>query len=77
MNSSAVFIFSDLCRRISNVSGDIREASFLCQRIAITAQQLNSVLFRDSFLPDDDCDLVCTSAFVFNYFRFYSTTEVL
>ena len=34
-----------ISRRISTVSGDIRESSYLFQRIAITIQRFNSVLF--------------------------------
>ena len=56
MNSYAVSFFSDLSHRISAVSGDIRESSYLFQRIAITIQRSNSVLFGDSFLPGDDFD---------------------
>ena len=55
-NSSTVSLFSDLSRRISTVSGDIRDSSYLFQRIAITIQRFNSVLFGDSFLPGDDLD---------------------
>ena len=56
MNSSTVSFFSDLSRRISTVSGEIRESSYQFQRIAITIQRFNSVLFGDSFLPGDDFD---------------------
>jgi len=56
MNSSTVSFFSDLGRKISSVSGDIRESSYLFQRIAVTIQRFNSVLFRDSFLPGDNFD---------------------
>jgi len=42
--------------QISTVSGGIRESSYLFQRIAITIQRFNSVLFGDSFLPGDDFD---------------------
>ena len=56
MNSSTVSFFSDLSRRISIVSGGIREPSYLFQRIAITIRRFNSVLFGDSFLPGDDLD---------------------
>jgi len=41
---------------VSGQSGDIRESSYLFQRIAITIQRFNSVLFGDSFLPGDDFD---------------------
>ena len=40
----------------NNISGDIRESSYIFQRIAITIQRFNSVLFGDSFLPGDDFD---------------------
>ena len=56
MNSSTVSFFSELSRRISTVSGDIRESSYLFQCVAITIQRFNSVLFGDSFLPGDDFD---------------------
>jgi len=56
MNSSTVSFFSDLSRRISTVSGDIRESSYLFQCIAITIQWFNSVLLGDSFLLGDDFD---------------------
>ena len=56
MNCSTVSFFSDLGRRISSVSGDIREY-YLFQCIAVTIQRFNSMLFfRDSFLSSDDFD---------------------
>jgi len=57
MNTSVVSFFQDLGRKISQVSGDTREASFLFQRIAVTTQRFNSQLFRDSnFVAQDDSD---------------------
>ena len=50
MNSSAFSFYQNLGRRISQVSGDEREASYLYQRIAVITQRFNSVLFRDSFV---------------------------
>jgi len=44
MNSSTVSFFSDLGRRISTVSDDIRESLCLFQRIPITIQRFNSAL---------------------------------
>jgi len=55
-NSSAVSFFQDLGRRISQVSGDSREASYLFQRIAVTTQRFNSVLFQDSFVAHESQD---------------------
>jgi len=56
MNSSAVSFFQDLSRRINQVSGDSREASYLSQRIAVTIQRFNSVLFRDFFVTQESQD---------------------
>jgi len=36
--------------------GDSREASYLFQRIAVTTQRFNSVLFRDSFVAHESQD---------------------
>jgi len=47
MNSSTIAFFSDLSRRISTVSGDIRESSYLFQRIAIIIQQTHTTLFTN------------------------------
>ena len=65
INSSTASFFSDLGRRISSVSGDICESSYLFQRIAVTIQRFNFVLFDDSFLPGDDFRLLATPAFCF------------
>ena len=56
INSSAVSFFQDLARRISQVSGDSWEASYLFQRISVTTQRFNSVLFRDSFVAHESQD---------------------
>jgi len=53
MNTSAVSYFQNLGRRISQVSGYAREASYLYQRIAVITQRVNSVLFRDSFVAQE------------------------
>ena len=66
MNSSTVSFFSDLGCRNSNVSGDIRESSYLFQHIAVTIQWFKSVLFCDSFLPRDNFDF----QLVFNFLCF-------
>jgi len=50
------FLFQDFGSRISQVSGDSREASYLLQCIAVTTERFNSVLFRDSFVAQDDSD---------------------
>jgi len=49
---------SELGHRISALSGDKRETSFLFQRISVVVQRFNSVLLRESFSadsrPEDD-----------------------
>ena len=44
--------------RITTLSGDSREISFLFQRVSVLVQRFNSVLLRESFTadsrPDDD-----------------------
>ena len=55
LNSSAVALISSLRRKISTKSNDLRESTFLFQRlIAITLQCFNSVLLRESFVCDPD-----------------------
>jgi len=43
---------SELGHRISVLSGDNRETSFLFQRISVVVQRFNSVLLRESFSVD-------------------------
>jgi len=57
MNDSAYHFFEDLGRKISEVSGDSREGSFIFQRLSVTTQCFNAALFYKSFTwkgdPDD------------------------
>ena len=45
-------LFVDIGRRISAISGEPRETSFLYQRFSVTVQRYNAVLLRDSFAAD-------------------------
>jgi len=45
---------SALGRKISTESNDLRESTFLFQRLAITLERFNSVLLRENFLCDLD-----------------------
>ena len=47
---------SDLGRRISLVSGNPRESSFLFQRISVAMQRFNGVCFKGSFIPPPDTE---------------------
>ena len=42
----------ELGRLISSQSGDVRESSYLLQRISVAIQRLNSVLLQDSLTVD-------------------------
>ena len=52
----AVDFLSDLGRRISSVTGDAREGSFLFQRISVALQRFNCVCFRGSFVIPPDTE---------------------
>ena len=54
MNSSnAGFFVDDLGREISQLSGDVRPASFLFQHISISTQRFSSLHFLDSFISSE------------------------
>src|SRR6201995_1154328 len=54
LNSKALSFLSELGRRISAVSGDPRESSFLFQRISVAIQRFNGVCFKGSFVTPPD-----------------------
>jgi len=49
MNDSADHFFEDLGRKISEVSGDSRDGSFIFQRLSVTIQRFNDALSHESF----------------------------
>jgi len=53
LNEDARLLLSDLGRRILAASGDLREVSFLFQRISVVVQRFNAVLLHSSFVKDD------------------------
>jgi len=55
-NSSARPLLNELGKRISAVSGEAREASFLFQRASVFVQRFNAVLLRDSLPAADYTD---------------------
>ena len=57
MNDSAYHFFEDLGRKISEMSCDSREASFIFQRLSVTIQRSNAALLHVSFTRHDDLDL--------------------
>ena len=52
--SLARLLLSDLGRRITNISGQTRELSFLYQRVSVLVQRFNAILLHDC-LPAADC----------------------
>jgi len=50
VNSSALECLTELGRRISQVTGDERETTFLFQRISVTLQRFNAALLHESFI---------------------------
>jgi len=58
LNSSGHYFLCEVGRRLSVVSGDARETSFLFQCLSILIQRFNSVLIHESFCSnDEDLDL--------------------
>jgi len=53
-NASARQLLADLGRRMSINAGEVRETSYLFQRISVLVQRFNAVLLHDS-LPAADC----------------------
>ena len=51
MNAAAASFISTLGKRISQLTGDVRESSFLFQRLSMTLQRFNCVFLHDSFVP--------------------------
>ena len=53
MESFGPFL-SELGRRISVVTGDMRETTFLFQRLSIAIQRFNCILFKSSFIDGEN-----------------------
>jgi hypothetical protein len=56
INSSGAALLNELGRRITLVTGDLRERTFLFQRLSITIQRYNAVSFRGSFIHSQVSD---------------------
>jgi len=57
LNVSAVNFLSEVGRRLTSLSGDSRETSFLFQLLSMLIQRFNSALIMDSCFSDEDPDL--------------------
>jgi len=56
ISSKARDFLSDLGRRITSVTGDVREGSYLFQRISVAIQRFNCVCFKGSFVTPPDIE---------------------
>ena len=58
-SASALCFIRELGRRLNVVTGDIRQSSFLFQRLSVIVQNFNAVAFRYSFCAgvDEDFEL--------------------
>jgi len=64
-NTSARQLLFDLGRKITESTGEARQASFLFQRCSVLLQRSNAILLHDS-LPAQDCtDWMIVLHFVF------------
>ena len=52
--AEALTFLSELGRRISVVTGDMRETTFLFQRLSIAIQRFNCILFKSSFIDGEN-----------------------
>jgi len=56
MNASAYGFLAGLGRKISAISGDDRETSYLLQRISVLIQRFNATLLHESFADENRSD---------------------
>ena len=58
LHASSFDFLREVGRRLTASSGDLRETSFLFQRLSVLIQRFNSVLTLESFIStDEDLDL--------------------
>ena len=53
INSSGMELIKEIGRRITIITGDAKETSYLFQRLSIAIQRFNAVDLRESFLQPD------------------------
>jgi len=56
MNASAYGFLAGLRRKISAISGNDRETSYLFQRISVLIQRFNPTLLHESFADENRSD---------------------
>ena len=53
-NASALSFLTTLGERLTGTSGDLRQMSYLFQRLSVIVQHFNSVLIHESFVSADE-----------------------
>jgi len=56
INSTGISFFTELGRRLSDVSGDCRKTTYLFQRVFLAVQRYNSEAFKGTFTVPTDLD---------------------
>jgi len=56
MNIAAYWFLAELVRKISDVSGDDRESSYLFQRMSVLIQRYNAILLHESVTDENRPD---------------------
>jgi len=54
LGQEASEFLTELGRRLSLITDDARETSYLFQRVSVLIQRYNAVAFRGSFVEEDD-----------------------
>ena len=68
MNIAAYSFLAELGRKISDVSGDDRESSYLFQQISVLIQRYNAILLHESFTDENRPDQWPLTVFFNHYF---------
>jgi len=56
INTTGITLFSELGRRLTDVSEDPRETTYLFQRVSLAVQRYNSVAFKGTFSVPTELD---------------------
>ena len=56
VNAGGLRFLNQIADRLSGVSGDTRESSFLYQRLSVIVQRFNMIAFRGSFISETDTE---------------------
>ena len=55
-NNNNIIIIIDDYRRLTSVTGDLRETMYLFQRVSLAVQRYNSMAFKGTFLVPTELD---------------------